>query len=202
MAWLRAALILATTLAASRVHPVNTRQSQEACGSFGFTASCKPIDAMVRSDHVVYPLAGAAALLVFTHAPTLFLSSRNRMRELWAGVWQIHGLAAALLASSWLFLFQSRALSYAMSVHFSALYLSLAKPPTRLLSALTYRGVQVAAWLGLLAYVWFAGPPLPVWDAPGIPACCGAVAHVAAWIAAESLGAAVVGWEQWWRNLE
>jgi hypothetical protein len=198
MAWLRAVLILATTLAASRVATIPKKGLDGACASTGFAASCTHVNNMVRPDHVVHPLVGTAVVLLFTHAPTLFLSSRSRLKELWGGVWHIHCIAAALLVVSWLFLYNSRALSYALSLHFAALYLSLVRPPTRLLSSFTYRAVQTTAWVALLAYAWFVGPPLSVWDAPGIPSCCGAVAHVAAWIAAESLGRGLVGLEEWW----
>ena len=121
MAWLRATLILATTLAANKMEPLTGEPPQGTCASGGFMASCGPVDARVTPDHLILPLSGAAAVVLFTHAPTLFLKSRNRMKELWGGVGQEHGLAAALLASARLYGSQAGALAYAPAVQGAAL---------------------------------------------------------------------------------
>jgi len=202
MAWLRAALIAAATLAASRhdlaAAPRDVVQ-EGTCGAGGVLDSCSAIDRVVAPLHVTLPLAGSAGFVLFTHAPSLFLKSRNRIRELWGAVWQVACILAALLAASGLYLRFSKSWAYAFSAHFAVLYLSQGQCPTLLFAPAAYRACQALSISALLLYAWHYGPPLTVWDAPGIPACCGAVAHMAAWVAAESLGRAAVAGEAWWR---
>lgn len=196
MAWVRVLLVLATTLASSRFHnhgdgSADTEEGQ--CLSAGVFTSCSTLDKRVEPPHVVLPLCASAAVVLVEHAPTLLLKSRVRISGLWSATWRLLMVLVALLACSSAFTRASRAWSYALSLHFSALYICQERCPTILLGEPAHRAIQAVSLLLLIVGAWRIGPPLPAWDAPGIPGCCGAVAHMAAWAAAETLGRAGVG---------
>jgi hypothetical protein len=101
------------------------------------------------------------------------------MAALWLAV------VACAAAYAWL----SPSLAYALSLHVAALFLLRLDLGFNLLGSLT---VEVAKVSGLAVLAWgslYAGPPLPVVGAPGLSGCCGAVAHLAGWTAAETVGA-------------
>jgi len=197
MGWLRVAAIAVTTLAASRVPPAPA--TVEVCAAQGVCAACARLDARVASVHIVAPLTVAAAVILFAHFPSLVLASRNRIRELWAAVAAVSVVYAALAGAALVASNFSRAWAYALSLHFALLLVATDTPPTTLFHPAAYAAVQALAVFALLTGAWYAGPPLPAWDVPGLSGCCGAVAHLAAWAAAETVGRAAVVWCDWWR---
>jgi hypothetical protein len=186
-AWARLSIAVATTLASSSTPP---RQHGESCASLtSLQAACAASDAHVSLVHSLAPLALAAGVTLWSYLPTLVLSSRRRAHRLSVAAANVAAVwgAAALVAAAHFEV--SRSLGYALSLHLAVTLLSSRKSDALLLfspaalaaaRALAVVGVAVAAG---------AGPPLPVVDAPGVPGCCGATSHLAAWAAAETLGA-------------
>lgn len=186
-AWARLALAVATTLASSSTQP---REHGGSCASLtSLQAACAASDAHVSLVHSLFPLALAAGVTLWSYLPTLVLASRRRAHRLSvaaanvAAVWCAGALVAAAHFQA------SRSLAYALSLHLAVTLLSSRKSDALVLfspSALAAaRGLALVA----LAVMAGAGPPLPVVDAPGVPGCCGATSHLAAWAAAETWGA-------------
>jgi hypothetical protein len=95
--------------------------------------------------------------------------------------------AAAAYHAGW------ASLAYAHSLHLSATFLGPRRADSLvLMSPSVHAAARALAVAGLAAGAAYAGPPLPVLDAPGLPSCCGALAHLAAWACAETVGTAVL----------
>lgn len=192
MAWVRAALVAGTTLAASRL-PVDPKQSP-GCGP----SICARTDELVGPHHVVLPMVSALCLVLFANVPTLLLASQTRVRDLAGATAQLTLLQLALLAVSYAYtLCKSHA--YALSCHLALLFLSRPLPPTLLVSRQVFALVRLAAVCVLLAWAWQSGPPLPILDAPALSGCCGSRAHLLAWLLSETLGRVVVLAVEMWR---
>jgi hypothetical protein len=176
--------VAATTLASLRnLVPASQDCSRDACSE---------ASAAVRPDHVVLPLALPCAVVFVANGPTLLLSSRWRARCLWVAAGQVVVLWASLWACAWVFFFASRAYAYAMSLHFALLILDQGCPPVFSISPGLHSLARGLATALLLAWAAYAGPSLPVLDTPALSSCCGAKAHLLAWVSAETLGRAAV----------
>jgi len=197
MAWVRSLLVIATTLAASRYHLLAVETGS--CFTGSIFAACADVDMLVGGVHVIAPLMVPSAFVVFTRLPTLLLASRGRVWGLWAATGRLLLICLALLASSLAYLRASKAWGYALSVHLAVLFLCQESRAGLLFGQAAHAAAKAAALVFLLVGAWQLGPPLPAWDAPGLPGCCGAVAHMGAWAAAETLGRAAVALEGWWR---
>lgn len=181
LGWTRLSLAAATTLASTFT------PARERCPA---GHPCATSDAHVSPLHVLAPFAPPCALLLFSHAPTLFLSSSGRARRLSHAAAQAVALWAAVVAVATAYNKASSSLAYALALHLSAS--SLFARRSCLLSPAVRAVARHLALAALLAGA-YVGPPLPVFDAPGVPGCCGAAAHLLAWAAAETVGAAVWG---------
>ena len=203
MSWVRSLLILATTLASSRFHHEYESGALKAeegeCLSAGVFSACSTLDKRVTPFHILCPLLVPTALISFAHAPTLLLASRSRVWGLWAATWRILLVYTAILASAAAYLWASKAWGYALSLHLSVLYVCQERCRALLIGDAAYKAAQLVSLASLVLGAWQLGPPLPAWDAPGIPGCCGAVAHMAAWAASETLGRAGVVALEWAR---
>lgn len=199
MVLLRAFLIASTTLASGRLDSYIPGAPDQTCEGGGIVASCSRLDSLVHPSHCFIPLCCAVAFWITTLFPALVLSSRNRVRELWAAVVNFFVAYAALFLSSYVFNHVSKAWAYSISLHFSVLLMSSKSSPTLLLSQPVYRALQSVALTALYVAACYAGPPLPVWDAPGLPGSCGAVAHMGAWLLTDSVGRAAVWGGDIWR---
>jgi hypothetical protein len=189
MAWSRSTLVLATTLAASDFHYSALDQQEDgACGAGGVLSACLDVDRNVSPRHVIFPLLVPAFLVIFTHVPTLLLASRRRVWGLWTATLKLVLVFISISFSSAVYLRISRAWGYAFSLHFSILFITQERCQTLLFNEAALLGVQTFFLATVLLGAWRIGPPLPAWDAPGLPGCCGAVAHMAAWATSETLG--------------
>jgi hypothetical protein len=182
-AWVRLLVIVATTLASSTLPPAHQHDTCALMGSLH--VACAAADAGVLPHHAIMPLLVAFAVVFWAHLPTLVLRSKHRSYRL--------SLAAARAASIWLAVLGvyavhdmlSPSLAYASSLHLAITFLSPRPCDTLLLvPSIPLAAVRYTAMAALVAGA-FWGPPLPVLDAPGAPACCGAACHLAGWILAE-----------------
>lgn len=185
LGWTRLSLVAATTLASTF-----TPHDPSAPGHCSSHAACATSDAHVDPLHVLAPFAPPCALLLFSHAPTLFLASSRRARRLSCAATHAVALWAAVVAVAAAYAKASPSFAYALALHLSAS--SLAARGNCLLSPAVRAVASHLALAALLAGA-YAGPPLPVFDAPGVPGCCGAAAHLLAWAAADTVGAVVWG---------
>lgn len=181
-------LAVATTLASSHTQP---RDNNAKC-SLSLHAACSAPDSHVAPQHAVVPLVPPIAVLVFSSMPTLLLASKHRVRSLWAAVSYLCAIWVALLLVAEVFQSVSPSLAYALSLHFSALFLTRRPQTDVLITPTAHAAVRVCALAALVAGAAYAGPPLPVMDSPGVHGCCGAAAHLAAATAAETVGAALL----------
>jgi hypothetical protein len=176
MAWERLLLAAATTLASSSLQAIGQRR-KESCAA---QASCAAADKTVAPLHV------------FAYAPTLFLSSRHRVRSLWAAVAKLAVYWVGVWAVSATYVAGSPAFAYALSLHLAALFIAEPPPPTLLLSSSVHAAARCVAMTALVAGAWYAGPPVPVFDTPSFHGYCGATAHLVAWAASETVGRAAL----------
>lgn len=188
MAWGRLLLAAATTLASSSLQAIGQRH-KESCVA---QASCSAIDKTVAPHHALVPLMLPTALALFAYAPTLFLSSRHRVRSLWAAVAKLAVYWAGVWAVSATYVVVSPAFAYALSLHLAALFIADPPPPTLLLSSSIHAAARCASMAALIAGAWYTGPPVPVFDTPSFHGYCGAMAHLVAWAASETVGRAVL----------
>jgi hypothetical protein len=191
VAWTRLLLVAATTFASKSTHPA----PHSCAAKTSLQAACAASDAHVEPLHVLAPFAPPCAVLLFSHAPTLLLASNRRARRLHRAAAHAFALWAAVLGAAAVYLRLSPSFAYAVALHASATSLSARGSSSLfLLSPAVHAAARCLATAALVAGAAYAGPPLPVFDAPGVPGCCGAAAHLAAWAGAETLGAAVVPW--------
>jgi hypothetical protein len=188
MAWERLLLAAATTLASSSLQAIGQRR-KESCAA---QASCAAADKTVAPLHVLVPLMLPVALALFAYAPTLFLSSRHRVRSLWAAVAKLAVYWVGVWAVSATYVAGSPAFAYALSLHLAALFIAEPPPPTLLLSSSVHAAARCVAMTALVAGAWYAGPPVPVFDTPSFHGYCGATAHLVAWAASETVGRAAL----------
>jgi len=79
-----------------------------------------------------------------------------------------------------------------MSLHFALLVLDQGCPSVFSISSTLHSFVRNLAKVLLLFWAAYAGPSLPVLDTPALSSCCGAKAHLLAWVSSETLGRAAV----------
>lgn len=187
-AWTRAVLAVATTLAAADTQP---RPHEGSCHfqQDGLREMCARQDYNVYPKHVLAPLAVPCLVQVFASMPTLLLASTRRSRRLCAAAAGMAALWLAVMVCAAVYAWLSPSLAYALSLHVSVLFLLRLKAGFNLMGSLTVEAAKIS---GLSVLTWgslYAGPPLPVLGAPGLSGCCGAVAHLAGWTAAETVGA-------------
>lgn len=193
--WTRLCLLCATTLASSHTPPL-----QHSCSSrVSLAAACEASDPSVAPEHALAPLALPCAVLLFSHMPTLLLPSRRRVRRLASAAKRAAANCAALLCVAAVYARVSPSLAYALSLHLAATLLSSRESDALLLvTPGVHAAARYLASAALVAGAAYSGPPLPVFDAPGVPGCCGAGAHLAAWAAAETAAAAGLAvWLDW-----
>jgi hypothetical protein len=187
MAWARSLLAVATTLASSTTTPGH---QEGACASkAGLRAACASPDAYLDLRQVLAPLLVAFAVMLWAHLPSLLLASRRRSHRLSLAAGHAVALWAAMIAVYAVYERISPSPAYALSLHLTVTFLSRRKSDSLLL--LPPAAYAASRWLAVGALVAGAalGPPLPVVDSPGVSGYCGAVSHLAAWAAAETVGA-------------
>lgn len=185
-AWIRASLVAATTFASSFTFP--GEESKSCAAKTSLQAACASSDAHVELLDVFAPLALAAGAVLWSYLPTLLLSSRRRAHRLSIAA----GHVALVWASAPLLRAAHDAVSpsfaYALSLHLAVTLMSQRRSDSLLLFLpSTHSAVRIFANGCLVVGACF-GPPFPAFDSPGVPGCCGATSHLAAWIIAETAG--------------
>jgi hypothetical protein len=178
----RALLLASTTLAASRhsLTPVDP-PPEGYCGRDTvptLAEQCRPADAAVRPEHVLFPLLLPCCVVLVVNVPTLVLASRFRTRQLRVATAHVAAAWAAIAACAYAYL-SHPALAYALALHSTVFLLTLQPDPGVLLGRRAEHTVRRACTAALLLGAWLAGPPLPLVDVPGLSRCCGSVSHLA-----------------------
>ena len=178
----RVLLLGATTLAAGRHNMTLPPVPLEGlCGRDSLSTlaeQCRPADALVRPEHVLFPLTLPCAVLLCIHMPTVLLASRVRARQLRTATAHIGAAWAAIALCAYAYL-SHPALAYALALHSAAFLLSLPSEPGVLIGQCPERAARWACSAALLGGALYLGPPLPLLDAPGLSRCCGSAAHLA-----------------------
>jgi len=177
----RVLLMGATTLAASRHNLTSpTPPPEGVCGRsmlVPMEEQCRPADARVRPEHVLFPLLLPCCIALVVNVPTLVLPSRFRSRQLRVATAHILAAWAAIAACAYVYQLHP-ALAYALSLHSTVFLLGLQPDPGVLLGYRAERAARQACTAALLLGAWLAGPPLPLLDVPGLSRCCGSAAHL------------------------
>lgn len=196
----RCLALAATTFAGARLHAINPingnpnetlkKSTSQTCSSL--ESECAFSDTLVHPDHILIPLLLPCFPLVVAHMPTILLSSRSKIRDIQGAAARSLVLWLALAASVFAFREGHGTLAYGISIHWAMLMLCLPARP----SVGIGDGMEVACrWLCLLvlfAYASHSGPPMPIFDAPGLSRCCGSAAHFAGWISVDLLSPVVL----------
>ena len=161
-------LMAVSTLTAARF---NSERHHSTCSS---DSLCIAVNPAVTPLHVIFPVAVCLACFVVIHMPVVLLGSATQMRR-------IQDSTVQLILLGLVILFQlcavraSPALVTTVSTH--AVVFLLTKGDLQC-SVLEW-SARLSTLCVLLAWVWDQGVPLPIFPAPGVSVCCGAVTHLA-----------------------
>lgn len=175
---IRLALIAATSLAASRFISKGAAPP-ETC-QLSAMEPCKEVDATVRSQDVLFPLAVVYTYISVVYFPSLLLSSPTRAQQLKSGCARLILVLLGVL-SVWKWISSHASLLYALHMHLTVYYFAEAHEPFVLIGQCFDAGLRLTGVAALIMYAWSCGPPLSVLPAPvGSSHCCAGLSHLAA----------------------